>query len=423
MSPDSSVVTFPGNGGFDTIPVALEALGRGGVVVVVDDENRENEGDLVMAAQFADPASIAFFVRHTSGFLCVAMPAGRADRLELPPMVPPSANADAHGTAFGVACDAAEGISTGISATDRARTARLLADPHARPTDLRRPGHVMPLRAREGGVLERPGHTEATVDLCRLAGAEPIGVLCELVADDGSMARRPELLAFARKHGLPAITIRDLVAYRRRHEIAAVATAQLPSAYGSFTTHAYRSADGTEHLALAVGDLAAGAPPLVRVHSECLTGDVFGSRRCDCGPQLEQSLRMIAAHGRGAVVYLRGHEGRGIGLAAKIAAYALQEQGYDTVDANHELGLPADQRDYTDAAAILGELGVNQVRLLTNNPAKRTALAEAGIAVVETVAMPAAVTPENVNYLLTKNSRMGHRIPGLDAGRYGTTVG
>lgn len=423
MSPDSSVVTFPGNGGFDAIPVALDALRRGGIVVVVDDETRENEGDLVMAAQFADPASIAFFVRHTSGFLCVAMPSARADLLDLPPMVPPSANEDAHGTAFGVACDAAKGITTGISATDRAHTAKLLADRGTRPGDLNRPGHVMPLRAREGGVLERPGHTEATVDLCRLAGVEPTGVLCEVVAEDGSMARRPELLAFARKHGLPAVTIRDLVAYRRRHELTAIATAQLPSAHGCFTTHAYRSATGTEHLALAMGDLTAGTPPLVRVHSECLTGDVFGSRRCDCGPQLDQSLHAIAAHGRGVVVYLRGHEGRGIGLAAKIAAYALQEQGYDTVDANHELGLPADQRDYTDAAAILDALGVGQVRLLTNNPAKRAALEAAGIAVVESVPMPAAVTPENLKYLQTKNIRMGHRIPGLGPDRYGTTVG
>uniref|UniRef100_UPI000E2696BA GTP cyclohydrolase II n=1 Tax=Amycolatopsis circi TaxID=871959 RepID=UPI000E2696BA len=275
-----------------------------------------------------------------------------------------------------------------------------------------------------GGVLERAGHTEATVDLCRLAGTAPTGVLCELLAEDGSMARRPELLAFARTHGLPIITVRALVAYRRRHELAAAATAQLPTAHGTFTAHAYRNATGTEHLALVMGDLSDGSAPLVRLHSECLTGDVFGSRRCDCGSQLDQALRTVAAHGSGAIVYLGGHEGRGIGLTAKIAAYALQEDGYDTVDANHQLGLPADQRDYTDAAAVLDHLGVRRLRLLTNNPAKRDALVSEGIDVVECVAMPAAVTPENIDYLLAKNSRMGHRIPGIAAPRaYGTTVG
>ncbi|MGI6873396.1 3,4-dihydroxy-2-butanone-4-phosphate synthase [Amycolatopsis sp. 3B14] len=424
MATEPAVVALPGRRGFDTVQAALDALARGGIVLVVDDEDRENEGDLVMAAEFADARSLAFFVRHTSGFLCVAMPADRADRLDLPPMVPPAANADSHGTAFAVACDAAEGVSTGISAADRARTARMLAAETTRPADLRRPGHVMPLRGRPGGVLERPGHTEATVDLCRLAGLSPVGVLCELVSADGSMARRPELLAFAREHDLPIITIRQLIAHRRRHGLAAVAVTTMPTAEGTFTAHAYRGVDGAEHLALVMGEPDKAPAPLVRVHSECLTGDVFGSQRCDCGAQLRHSLRSVAREGTGVVVYLGGHEGRGIGLTAKMAAYALQERGYDTVDANHELGLPADLRDYTEAAAILHDLGAGRVRLMTNNPAKCAALESGGIGIAERVPMPAAVTPDNIGYLLTKNVRMGHRIAGISETRaYGTAGG
>ncbi|MGW3472418.1 bifunctional 3,4-dihydroxy-2-butanone-4-phosphate synthase/GTP cyclohydrolase II [Saccharopolyspora sp. NPDC000995] len=415
MTRESTVVALRDDSGFDTVPDAIMALARGGIAVVVDDEDRENEGDLVMAAEFASPESIAFFVRHTSGFLCVAMPAERADELDLPPMVPPASNSEALTTAFAVSVDARDGISTGISAADRAQTTRLLADPSTTAADLNRPGHVMPLRARPQGVLERPGHTEATVDLCRLAGLTPVGLLCELVRDDGSMARRPDLLAFARVHGLPAITIRQLIAFRRKHDAAAAfsTSSRIPTPFGTFTAHAHRGANGVEHLALVMGDPRKHPAPLVRVHSECLTGDAFGSLRCDCGSQLQHSLRVIADAGTGVLVYLRGHEGRGIGLAAKMAAYSLQEQGYDTVDANLALGMPVDARDYADAAAILADLGVPRVRLLTNNPAKFDALTEAGIQVVERVALPVEATAENISYLRTKSRRMGHVIDGL----------
>ena len=400
---------------FDAVSDALTAITRGRMVIVVDDEDRENEGDLVMAAEFATAEAIAFVVRYTSGFLCVAMPAERADELGLPPMVPSSDNDEAQRTAFAVSADAKEGVGTGISAADRAHTARLLAAPHATAADLVRPGHVLPLRARAGGVLERAGHTEATVDLCRLAGVTPVGVLCELVDDDGSMARRPALFEFARKHELPIITVRQIAQYRQRveHGISAVATARLPTRFGMFTAHAYRGRDN-EHLALVLGDPAGAPAPLVRVHSECLTGDVLGSLRCDCGTQLEDGLRAIAAEGNGVLIYLQGHEGRGIGLAAKVAAYALQERGYDTVDANLALGLPADGRDYGDAAAILYDLGVQRVRLLTNNPAKTAALNGAGIEIIEQVPLPATVTSDNIAYLQTKNERMGHRIERLE---------
>ncbi|MFC5950443.1 GTP cyclohydrolase II [Pseudonocardia lutea] len=397
---------------FDSVPEAVAAIARGGIVVVVDDESRENEGDLVMAAEFATTATTAFFVRHTSGFLCVAMPDSRADALELPLMVPDESNGESLRTAFTVSVDAAEGVTTGISARDRGRTIRLLADPDCSPDDLVRPGHVMALRARSGGVLERPGHTEATVDLCTLAGAAPVGLLCELLAEDGEMARRPALLAFAREHDLPIITVAQIAAHRRRLEsgVVEVATCTLPTRVGTFAAHAFRGADGTEHLALVHGDPAADSTPLVRLHSECLTGDVLGSVRCDCGSQLEDALDTIVAAGSGVLLYHRGHEGRGIGLAAKIAAYALQERGHDTVDANLALGLPADAREYGTAAGMLHHLGLARVRLLTNNPDKVDALRAAGIDVVERVARPSAVTAENVAYLRTKNERMGHRI-------------
>lgn len=398
---------------FDPVPHAIAAIARGGIAVVVDDESRENEGDLVMAAEFATVAATAFFVRYTSGFLCVAMPAASADRLGLPLMVPVEANGESLRTAFTVSVDAAEGISTGISAADRGRTVRLLADPACSATDLVRPGHVMALRARSGGVLERPGHTEATVDLCRLAGVAPVGLLCELLADDGSMARRPTLLAFAREHDLPIVTVAQIAAHRLLTEQAGpteVATCNLPTRFGQFTAHAFRGVNGNEHLALVHGDPTADVAPLVRLHSECLTGDVLGSVRCDCGTQLNDALDTIVRAGSGVVIYHRGHEGRGIGLAAKIAAYALQERGHDTVDANLALGLPADAREYSAAAGMLRSLGLHRVRLLTNNPHKIAALRDAGIDVTERVSRPSAVTAENVAYLRTKNERMGHRI-------------
>jgi 3,4-dihydroxy 2-butanone 4-phosphate synthase / GTP cyclohydrolase II len=411
------LVSLPEEARFDSVPDALATIARGGIAVVVDDEERENEGDLVMAAEFATGEAIAFIVRHTSGFLCVAMPADRADHLDLPPMVTPSANSEALGTAFGISVDAKDGVTTGISAADRAVTARLLAAPESTAADLVRPGHVLPLRARAGGVLERPGHTEATVDLCRLAGVTPVGVLCELLDEDGSMARRPALFAFAREHGLPIITVRQLAQHRKRLEgrTDALATSRLPTRFGTFTAHAYRGAGGAEHLALVLGEPDGTTAPLVRVHSECLTGDVLGSLRCDCGTQLEEGLRTIGQAGEGVLIYLQGHEGRGIGLAAKVAAYALQDQGYDTVDANLALGFPADARDYGDAAGILHDLELVRVRLLTNNPAKTSALTAAGIEVVEQVAMPAAVTSDNIAYLRTKNERMGHHIERLGA--------
>jgi 3,4-dihydroxy 2-butanone 4-phosphate synthase/GTP cyclohydrolase II len=414
----AAVSSPPGESTFDEVDEALRALRNGGVVVVVDDENRENEGDLVMAAEHASREAMAFIVRHSSGFICVAMPAAHADALDLPPMVATSSNADRMRTAYAVTVDARVGVTTGISAADRARTAQMLADPRCVPADLTRPGHVVPLRARDNGVLERAGHTEATVDLCRLAGLRPVGILCEVVNDDGTMARRPDLFAFARQHRLPVITIGQLVDYRQRVEAPAVAgaTCLLPTPHGPFTTHVYAGAGGAEHLALVYGNPAAAhpAPPLVRVHSECLTGEVLGSLRCDCGAQLNESLMLIAQAGAGVLVYLRGHEGRGIGLGAKIAAYALQDQGMDTVDANIALGLPADARTYHDAVAILKDLGLNRVRLLTNNPDKCAALTAAGIDIVEQVPTAPAVTPDNLAYLKTKNQRMGHRITGVD---------
>ena len=424
-APDAPLLGEPT---FDTVETALQALRSGGLVVVVDDENRENEGDLVMAAEYATPQAMAFIVRHSSGFVCVAMPTAIADALALPPMVPTARNSDRLRTAYAITVDARIGVATGISAADRAHTARTLADPRCTPADLTRPGHMVPLRARDNGVLERNGHTEATVDLCRLAGLQPVGILCEVVNDDGSMARRPELLAFARKHGLPIISIAELVTYRQVTERTATAAASclLPTSFGTFTAHLYPGSNGSEHLALVHGDLDPHAPtaPLVRVHSECLTGEVLGSRRCDCGPQLHESMQMIAAAGPGVLIYLRGHEGRGIGLGAKIAAYSLQDQGLDTVDANIALGLPADARTYHDAVAILRNLGLHRVRLVTNNPDKSASLVAAGIQVIERVAMPPAVTPENLAYLQTKNQRMGHRITGIDDidHRWGTRI-
>jgi 3,4-dihydroxy 2-butanone 4-phosphate synthase/GTP cyclohydrolase II len=402
---------------FTGIERALRDLAAGKAVVVVDDEDRENEGDLIFAAEKATPELVSFMVRYTSGYICVALTDSECDRLDLPPMH--YANSDNFRTAFTVTVDAREGISTGISASDRASTIRLLADPDAGPKDLVRPGHVLPLRARDGGVLRRPGHTEASVDLTRLAGLAPAGALCEIVSqkDEGDMARADELQVFAEDHDLALITIADLIAYRRRYEkqVERVAEARIPTRHGGFVAYGYDNVlDGIEHIALVYGNLDDGENVLVRVHSECLTGDVFGSLRCDCGPQLDAALAAVAAEGRGVVLYVRGHEGRGIGLMHKLQAYQLQESGADTVDANLALGMPADARDYGTGAQILVDLGVRSMRLLTNNPDKRAGLEGYGLRVVQRVPLPIRPTRENLHYLRTKRDRMGHDLPDLD---------
>jgi 3,4-dihydroxy 2-butanone 4-phosphate synthase / GTP cyclohydrolase II len=398
---------------------AVAAVARGEMVVVVDDVDRENEGDLIMAAEKVTAAAIAFMVRHTSGVICAPLTGERLDALEVGLMVP--SNTESQRTAFTVTVDARHGTTTGISAADRAATIRALVDPATRPADLARPGHIFPLRARPGGVLARPGHTEAAVDLARLAGLTPAGVLAEVINDDGTMARMPELEQFAAEHGLVLISIADLAAYRCQVETSPPISSRgrspvpspvkLPTPYGDFDARVWRTGDGAPHLALvygAVGDEL--GPALVRIHSECLTGDVFGSLRCDCGAQLEHALEQVAEAGRGVVLYLRGHEGRGIGLAHKLRAYALQDQGFDTVEANLELGFPADARDYSAAATMLLGLGVRRVRLLTNNPDKVQALQRAGIEVVERVPLLQPPRPENVRYLRTKQERLGHLL-------------
>lgn len=406
---------------FASVEAAVGAIGRGEIVIVVDDEDRENEGDLIMAAEFATPENIAFFIRHTSGFICTAITSERARELRLDPMV--SENTESMKTAFLVSVDVKKGTSTGISAADRAATIRAMVDPLTLPDDLARPGHIMPLEAREGGVLKRAGHTEASVDLPRLAGLEPVGVLCEIVdVDKTGMARVPELTEFAAEHGLLMITIADLIRYRRRHEqlVERITNVTMPTEWGTFQCHAFESTlDGIEHLAFVYGDVGEVSEVsddgvLVRVHSECLTGDVFGSRRCDCGPQLERAMQMVADEGAGVVVYLRGHEGRGIGLGHKLRAYALQEQGRDTVDANTDLGLPVDSREYGIGAQILVDLGVSRLRLLTNNPAKYGGLQGFGLEIVERVPLTLEPTAENLEYLRTKRERMGHDLGALD---------
>lgn len=399
-----------------TIEEAIEQLKRGGMIVVVDDEDRENEGDLIMAAEDVTAESMAFFLEHTSGVFCSPLEAARADELDLPLMV--VANTEAQRTAFTVTVDYRHGTTTGISAADRAATIRALIDPATKPSDLNRPGHIFPLRYRAGGVLKRAGHTEATVDLCRLAGKYPSGVLCEIVTKDKSdMARLPELEAFAEEHGLPLVTIADLIRYRRKHEklVRRVAEASLPTVHGDFNAVVYESVlDGEQHMALVYGDLSNASDVLVRVHSECLTGDALGSLRCDCGPQLQGALAKVANEGAGVIVYLRGHEGRGIGLGHKIRAYALQETGVDTVDANTELGLPVDSREYGIGAQILVDLGVTSMRLLTNNPAKYGGLEGFGLNIVERVSLESVPTAFNIDYLRTKRERMGHLLEGLD---------
>jgi len=399
-----------------TVENAVTAIGRGEMVVVVDDEDRENEGDLVMAAEFATPERIAFFLAHTSGLICAPLMPERLDELELPLMV--AQNTESQRTAFTVTVDYRPGTTTGISAGDRAATIRSLIDPGTKPSELARPGHILPLRYRTGGVLKRAGHTEATIDLARLAGCYPAGVLCEIVtADKQAMARRPELERFAAAHGLPLISIAELVRYRRRREklVERIASARIPTAYGEFTGHAYLSLiDGEHHFALVAGDVGGRDNVLVRVHSECLTGDVFGSLRCDCGPQLDFALAKIAEEGSGVIVYLRGHEGRGIGLGHKMRAYSLQEQGRDTVDANLELGLPVDNREYGIGAQILVDLGVTTMRVMTNNPAKYGGLEGFGLDIVERVPIESVPNPENLAYLQTKRERLGHLFAELE---------
>jgi 3,4-dihydroxy 2-butanone 4-phosphate synthase/GTP cyclohydrolase II len=416
-------------GRLDTIETAIAAIKSGRPVVVIDDEDRENEGDLIFASELATPELVAFMVRYTSGYICVAVTEGDADRLDLPPMF--RVNQDRHGTAYTVTVDAREGITTGISASDRATTIRTLAAADTTAQDLSRPGHIVPLRAKDGGVLRRPGHTEAAVDLAVLAGLRPSGVLCEIVSekDPTGMARGEELRVFADEHDLVMISIADLIAYRKRFDklVERVAEATVPLVPGVFTAVGYRSSyDEREHVAFVYGDIGDGEDVLVRVHSECLTGDVFGSLRCDCGPQLQAALGAVAQEGRGIVLYIRGHEGRGIGLLHKLQAYQLQDLGVDTVDANLDLGLPADARDYGTGAQILVDLGVHTMRLLTNNPAKRAGLEGYGLSVLGRVPLPSTVTAENLAYLRTKRDRMGHLLdiiePETEAGPADTPV-
>ena len=401
-----------------TIEEAVAAIARGEMVIVVDDEDRENEGDLIMAAQYATPEAISFFIQHTSGLICVSVTGERLDRLKLPLMV--AENTESQRTAFTVSVDYRHGTSTGISAHDRSATVRALADRNFTSSDFARPGHIFPLRYKEGGVLKRAGHTEAAVDLAVAAGLEPAGVLCEIVSEDKSeMARFEELQRFAEKYGLVMISIADLVRYRRRRDrlVRRVegASARIPTVYGDFNCIVYESVlDGEHHLAMVMGDVSNNSPTLVRVHSECLTGDVFGSLKCDCGPQLDSALKLIASEGSGVVIYLRGHEGRGIGIAHKLRAYSLQDQGRDTVDANLELGLPVDSREYGIGAQMLVDLGISKMRLITNNPAKYGGLEGFGLEIAERVKIPPFVNPENLNYLRTKKERMGHLIDGLD---------
>ncbi|MET0902991.1 MAG: bifunctional 3,4-dihydroxy-2-butanone-4-phosphate synthase/GTP cyclohydrolase II [Acidimicrobiales bacterium] len=401
---------------FARIEDAVEAFARGEILVVVDDEDRENEGDLIMAAEFATPEKVAFFLHHTSGYLCVPITAERAAELDLPPMV--VQNTESQRTAFLITVDYRHGTSTGISAYDRCATVQALCDPATRPGDLARPGHINPLMAREGGVLKRAGHTEATVDLCHLAGLYPAGLLCEIVDDKKTdMARVPELERFAVEHDVLMISIADLVRHRRQTEklVRRIAEARIPTRWGDFTCYAYESLlDGEQHVAMVKGTVAGEDNVLVRVHSECLTGDAFGSLRCDCGVQLDSAMQIIAEAGHGVVVYLRGHEGRGIGIGHKIAAYNLQERGLDTVDANLDLGLPSDSREYGIGAQILVDLGITTMRLITNNPTKRGGLEGFGLEITERVPSVVSVNPENIAYMRTKRERMGHLLEGLD---------
>ena len=392
------------------VPEAIEEFRRGRPLIVVDDEDRENEGDVCYPADAVDAEAINFMATHARGLICMAMTGERLDALGLPPMT--SRNTAPLGTAFTVSVEAASGVTTGISAADRARTVEVLADPASRPEHLTQPGHMFPLRARDGGVLVRAGQTEASVDLARLAGRTPAAVICEVMSDDGTMARMPGLAAFAREHGLKIVTVNDLIKYRLRADslIARASETTLPTARGEFRAFHYTTLiDEKVHVALAMGDIASGDPVLVRVHDQCVTGDVFGSRRCDCGEQLEEALRRVAAEGRGVVLYM-DQEGRGIGLHNKIRAYRLQDRGLDTVEANEALGLPADNREYGIGMQILVDLGVQRMRLMTNNPIKRSGLEGFGLEIVERVPIEAPPNRHNLGYLRTKREKMGHLL-------------
>ena len=389
----------------------IAAIARGEIVVMVDDEDRENEGDFIMAAEFASAEKLAFIVRYSTGVVCAPLTNERCDELRLPLMV--EQNTESQRTAFTDTVDIIEGTSTGISAADRAATLRGLSDPTLSFKSFARPGHIFPLRARNGGVLKRAGHTEASVDLARLAGCEPAAVICEIQNDDGTMMRLPDLRQFCAEHNLLLSSIAQLIEYRRHNErlVERMGEAVVPTEFGTFTCVAYKSTiDSIEHLAFVKGTITSEEPILVRVHSECLTGDVFGSRRCDCGPQLATAMQMVDEAGAGVIVYLRGHEGRGIGIGHKIRAYSLQDEGFDTVDANTELGLPIDSREYGIGAQILADLGVRELKLMTNNPAKYGGLGGYGLTVVERVSLNTIPTPENEAYLRTKRERMGHHI-------------
>jgi len=389
----------------------IAAVARGEMVIMVDDEDRENEGDLIVAADAASTGKLGFMLRHTSGIICLSIVGERLDELELPMMV--AHNTDVRRTAFTVSIDAAKGTTTGISAADRARTIEVVLDPSSKPEDLARPGHMYPLRYEPGGVLKRAGHTEAAVDLARLAGRYPAGVLAEVMNDDGSVARLPDLERFAKEHDLLIGTIADLIAYRRRTErlVQRVIDARLPTRHGEFRAIGYKSlVDEREHIALMMGEMGDGESVLTRVHSECLTGDVFGSQRCDCGAQLDAALARVAEEGRGVVLYIRGHEGRGIGLLHKLAAYQLQDEGLDTVEANVHLGLPVDARDYGVGAQILYDLGVRSMRLMTNNPKKRAGIEGYGLSILEQVPLTTTPTDENRDYLETKRLKLGHTL-------------
>lgn len=405
-----------------TVEEAIADYRAGKFVIIVDDEDRENEGDLAIAAEHITPDAVNFMAIYGRGLICAAMTGEMLDRLQIPLMVPQSQNRSGFGTGFTISVEAATGVSTGISAFDRAHTIRTLIDPASRPQDIAMPGHIFPLRSRDGGVLERPGQTEASVDLARLAGLTPAGVICEVMSDDGTMARLPELIEFAAHHNIKIVSVEAIAQYRlsknghdptkkrRMHKqpVEKIASSKLPTEFGEFTATVYRDLQGKEHMALSIGTIKEGNP-LIRLHSECLTGDAFGSLRCDCGQQLQAALAQIAEEGQGVLLYLR-QEGRGIGLGNKIKAYALQEKGWDTVEANHQLGFPADARRYDIAAAILNELGVSSVRLLTNNPDKVNALEWCGIHVVERVSHTMIAQPENQHYLQTKARKMGHLI-------------
>ena len=400
---------------FASIEDAVAAMAKGEIIVVVDDEDRENEGDLIMAAEAATPEKIAFFVRHTSGVICAPLLGERLDELDIPLMV--RENTESHRTAFTYSVDYVHGTSTGISAADRSATLRALTDPATTPLDLARPGHIFPLRYSDGGVLKRAGHTEAAVDLARMAGLYPAGVLCEIVNDDGTMARVPDLVEFCKTHDLLMISIAQLIKYRRQNEklVKRIAEARIPTPWGDFTSYVYESVlDGEQHVDISKGAVQGEEDVLVRVHSECLTGDVFHSLRCDCGVQLDAAMQKIAEDGLGVLVYLRGHEGRGIGIGHKIRAYSLQEEGHDTVEANVELGLPVDSREYGIGAQILNDLGITTMRLMTNNPAKYGGLEGFGLEITERVPVLSAPNPENIDYLRTKREKLGHLLENLD---------